>query len=125
MMSIEKAVSGSIPIHHRPNTNAKNQSSHIDDSIKIRTKHSEPVTLHNESAVQAKDVESVVTILNGFIDPSRTNLKFVYHEQLNEYYVTVVNPLTNETVREIPPKKMLDMYAAMAEFMGILIDEKI
>jgi flagellar protein FlaG len=118
---MEKIISGSTTLHHHMNTNTKD----IEGSTKLRTKHSEPVTLHNESAVNAKDVESAVTILNGFIDPSRTNLKFVYHEQLNEYYVTVVNPLTNETIKEIPPKKMLDMYAAMAEFMGILIDKKI
>lgn len=124
-MSIEIIMSRSTPLHHQANTNIKQSVEDIEGSVKLRTKHSEPVTLHNESAVHAKDVESVVTILNGFIDPSRTNLKFVYHEQLNEYYVTVVNPLTNETVKEIPPKKMLDMYAAMAEFMGILIDKKI
>ena len=122
-MSMEKVIPSSTPLHHQ--ANIKNTAKHIEGSIKVRTKHSEPVTLHNESAVHAKDVESVVTILNGFIDASQTNLKFVYHEQLNEYYVTVVNPLTNETVKEIPPKKMLDMYAAMAEYMGILIDEKI
>ena len=120
-----KVISGSTPLHHQVNHNIKNSAESIEGNNQLRVKHSEPVTLHNESAVNAKDVESAVTILNGFIDPSRTNLKFVYHEELNEYYVTVVNPLTNETVKEIPPKKMLDMYAAMAEFMGILIDKKI
>lgn len=124
-MGMEKVISGYTPLHHQANTNIKKSVENIQGSTGIRTKHSEPVTLHNESAVHAKDVENVVTILNGFIDPSRTNLKFVYHEELNEYYVTLVNPLTNETVKEIPPKKMLDMYAAMAEFMGILIDKKI
>lgn len=120
-----KVISGSTPLHHQVNSNIKSPVENLEGSNQVRTKHMEKVTLHNESAVLAKDVENAVTILNGFIDPSRTNLKFVYHEQLNEYYVTVVNPLTNETVREIPPKKMLDMYAAMAEFMGILIDTKI
>jgi len=71
------------------------------------------------------DVKSTVEKLNDFIDPVRTNLKFVFHEDLHEYYVTVVNPLTDEVIREIPPKKMLDMYAAMTEYMGLLVDEKI
>lgn len=124
-MSMERVISGSTPLHHQMNINIKNTVENIEGTNQVRIKHSEPVTLHNESAVNAKDVDSVMTVLNGFIDPSRTNLKFVYHEQLNEYYVTVVNPLTNETVKEIPPKRMLDMYAAMAEFMGIIIDKKI
>lgn len=79
----------------------------------------------HEKIINKDKVNTVVSQLNGFIEPLRTNLQFKLHEELNEYYVTVVNPLTNEIIKEIPPKKMLDMYAAMAEYMGILIDEKI
>lgn len=62
---------------------------------------------------------------NEFLSSSNTHLKFEYHEQLNEYYVTVVDDITSEVVREIPPKKMLDMFAAMTEFVGLVVDEKI
>lgn len=70
-------------------------------------------------------VKEITSQINNFIGPVQTNLKFEYHEDLNEYYVTVVNPETKEIIKEIPPKKMLDMYAAMVEFMGMLIDEKV
>ncbi|MFP3361912.1 flagellar protein FlaG, partial [Planococcus sp. SIMBA_143] len=50
--------------------------------------------------------------------------KFELHDKLEKYYVTVVDSETKEVIKEIPPKKFLDMYAQMAEFMGILIDEK-
>ena len=30
-----------------------------------------------------------------------------------------------EVIREIPPKKMLDMYAEMADFMGLLVNKRI
>lgn len=56
---------------------------------------------HEEELINSKEVKTVVSKLNGFIDPVRTNLQFKYHEELNEYYVTVVNPLTNEVVKEI------------------------
>lgn len=82
--------------------------------------------LRNErELIDKQEVETVVSQLNGFIDPTRTNLKFTLHEELNEYYVAIVNPITNEVLKEIPPKKMLDMYAAMTQFLGVLIDEKI
>lgn len=77
-----------------------------------------------EQKVRKDDVKLAVNNVNDFLEPVSTNLKFVYHEELNDYYVTVVDPLTNEVVREIPPKKMLDMYVAMAEYMGLLVDEK-
>ncbi|MUK90799.1 flagellar protein FlaG [Ornithinibacillus sp. L9] len=78
-----------------------------------------------EDVINTKKVDTVVNQLNEFMEPLRTNLKFELHEELNEYYVTVVNPITDEIIKEIPPKKMLDMYAKMAEFMGFLIDEKV
>lgn len=81
--------------------------------------------LHKEIVINKNTVETVVSKLNKLIEPLRTDLKFQYYEKLNEYYVTVVNPLTSEVIKEIPPKKMLDMYAEMAKLMGILIDEKI
>lgn len=74
---------------------------------------------------EAKDIQKIVFKMNNFIEPLQTNLKFVFHDELNEYYVTVINPLTNEVIKEIPPKKMLDMYAAMAQLMGFFIDRTV
>ncbi|MBC5637896.1 flagellar protein FlaG [Ornithinibacillus sp. BX22] len=72
-----------------------------------------------------KQIETAVEKLNDFVEPLKTSLKFQFHEELNEYYVTVVDPNTDEVIKEIPPKKILDMYAAMGEYMGFLIDKKI
>jgi len=63
--------------------------------------------------------------LNHFLQPVYTSLKFVLHEKLNEYYVLVIDDSTKEVIREIPPEKLLDMYAAMAEYLGLIVDEKI
>lgn len=78
-----------------------------------------------EQNVIKEDVSVVVDKLNNFLEPVVTNLKFVLHEELEEYYITIVNPQTNEVIKEIPPKKLLDMYVAMAKYMGLLVDEKI
>jgi len=78
-----------------------------------------------ERKIAKEDVKLAVKNLNNFLEPVMTNLKFVFHEDLKDYYVTIVDPVTNEIVKEIPPKKMLDMYVAMAEYMGLLVDEKV
>ena len=69
-------------------------------------------------------VLEVIERINGFMEPSHTSLKFEFHEKLNDYYVQVIDDNTKEVVREIPSKKVLDMYAAMKEYMGLMIDEK-
>jgi flagellar protein FlaG len=63
--------------------------------------------------------------LNDFLTPTQTSLKFEFHDKLNEYYVTLVDEKTKEVVKEIPSKKMLDFYAAMTEFIGVMMDKKI
>lgn len=70
-------------------------------------------------------VIEIVDRLNKFMESSPTSLKFEYHEKLHEYYVKIVDDKTKEVVREIPPKKMLDFYAAMTEFLGLMVDKKV
>lgn len=71
---------------------------------------------------QAKDLTAS---MNRFLETVDTQLRFQFHEELNEYYVTIVNSQTEEVVREIPSKRLMDIYAAMREFIGVLVDQKI
>lgn len=77
---------------------------------------------HNENIQE--QVKIRVEAVNEFLVPLKTSIKFVFHEELQEYYVEVINEATDEVIREIPPKKFLDMYAEMAKFMGLIIDKK-
>lgn len=56
--------------------------------------------------------------MNDFMKPMNVSVRFELCDELNEYYVTVVDVATDEVIREIPSKKFLDMYAAMTEYMG-------
>ncbi|MEH7251001.1 flagellar protein FlaG [Neobacillus niacini] len=69
--------------------------------------------------------EKVIASMNDFLKASNSHLKFEFHDDLKEYYVTLVDDKTNEVIREIPSKKLMDMYAAMTEYVGLLVDRKI
>lgn len=75
--------------------------------------------------VKKERLDGIIEGMNEFLQPSNTSLKFELHEKLNEYYVTIVDNITHEVVKEIPSRKMLDMYAAMTEFVGLMVDKKI
>ncbi|TWT27808.1 flagellar protein FlaG [Planomicrobium sp. CPCC 101110] len=66
-----------------------------------------------------------VESMNKFLEQSTSELKYQLHEKLNTYYVQLVDPKTDEVLREIPNKKFLDMYASMLELTGLVIDDKI
>lgn len=72
-----------------------------------------------------EEAEKAVQGLNEIISASNSHLKFQFHEKLNQYYVSIVDNNTNEVVREIPPKKLLDLVASIWEQIGIIVDRKV
>ncbi|MEN1967317.1 flagellar protein FlaG [Lentibacillus sp. N15] len=119
-MRLEMVTHGSHPLQSRVHN--EDIATAADRSMinKVQVRENPDEINHSK-----QDVKNAVTKLNDIMEPLRTNLKFVFHEKLEKYYVTVVDQVTDEVLKEIPPKKMLDMYASMAEFMGILVDKKI
>ncbi|SFB21588.1 MULTISPECIES: flagellar protein FlaG [unclassified Bacillus (in: firmicutes)] len=119
---IERVSTGHFPSPQRTSNQIENTTG--GQEIKIGEV---PIELMKERDItfpKAK-IEEVVQGMNKFLEPTHTSLKFQFHEKLNEYYVTIVDDKTEEIVREIPPKKLLDMYAAMTEFVGLFVDKKI
>ncbi|NIK12508.1 flagellar protein FlaG [Alkalibacillus almallahensis] len=69
--------------------------------------------------------EELVEGMNEFLEPAETSIRYEMHDKLDRNYISIVDKETDEVVKEIPPEKMLDVYAAMAEFMGFIVDERI
>lgn len=78
-----------------------------------------------EDKVSKEALENKVEGMNDFLQPMQTSIKFQLHEQLNVYYVQVIDSSSKEVIKEIPQRKFLDMYASMAELMGLFVDEKL
>ena len=51
-------------------------------------------------------------------------MQYEKHDVLNEMIVRVIDNNTNEVIKEIPSKKILDMVAKMCEMAGVLVDKK-
>ena len=76
---------------------------------------------HEADSIEIKDT---VDKLNKKLESTGTNLKFDYHKKLNQITVALVNPQTNEVIREIPSKKYLDLVAALMEGAGLILNRK-
>jgi len=77
-----------------------------------------------KSEFQSSQVDKVLENFNNIVKIFDVRLEFSIHEETDRIMVTVKNIETNEVVREIPPKKVLDLAAKIMEMVGILIDEK-
>jgi len=80
---------------------------------------------NEKEAFPKEKVQKAVDALNEFMTLQNHNSKFVMHEGLERYFVQVVDSETEEVIREIPPRKLLDAFYTMQKFVGMIVDEKI
>ncbi len=53
-----------------------------------------------------------------------THLKWSVNKESNRMIVKVLDTRTNETIREIPPEKYLELVQNLCEQVGLFLDEK-
>ena len=95
----------------------------VEDSLK-QIMQAEQKANEKESIPKDK-VQKAVDALNEFMTIQNHNSKFVLHDGLDRYYVEVVDADTDEVIREVPPRKLLDAFYSMQKFVGMIVDEKI
>ena len=81
-----------------------------------------------KSAANKEKLQHAVESLNEFMEdhmPKPTSSKFRFHEGLERYYVQVVDPNTDEVIKEVPPEKLLNAFYEMQKMVGMIVDEKI
>ena len=78
-----------------------------------------------EKEISKEKLQQAVDTMNNVLEANNNAAKFVYHEGLERFYVTVVNKETDQVVKEIPPKKLLDAFYEMQKMLGLIVDEKI
>ena len=108
-------------------TQAVTSSFKVKDTVDSK-KNEKDITVISEKVTNnslKEKVDQAISSINEFIIPLQTNSKFVLHEGLNEYYVRLVNSETEEVIKEIPPKKLLDAFYEMQKMLGMIVDEKI
>lgn len=62
--------------------------------------------------------------LNDSIESSGKVLRFKYNDEINQYYVEVLNAKTQEVVASLPPEFLIDLSIKMKELIGLFIDER-
>ncbi|MBG9692382.1 flagellar protein FlaG [Lysinibacillus fusiformis] len=75
--------------------------------------------------ISKEKLQHAVDTVNEFLQINHNASKFVLHDGLDRYFVQVVDTQTEEVVKEIPPKKLLDAYYEMQKLLGMIVDEKI
>ncbi|MDT3417895.1 MULTISPECIES: flagellar protein FlaG [Brevibacillus] len=96
----------------------------VETGQSLEVSHRYEITVDGNTTRSREQLEKEIGNLNKFLQTSNTHLKFTLHEELNEYYVQIIDDQTQEVVREVPSKKILDLVAKIHEMIGLLVDEK-
>lgn len=84
-----------------------------------------PTNTESNQDFTKEKFQKAVDSVNELLIINSRELKFVFHEGLEQYFVQLVDSNTDEVVREIPPKKLLDVFYEMQKLAGMIIDEKV
>ncbi|MFF6014774.1 flagellar protein FlaG [Lysinibacillus fusiformis] len=85
----------------------------------------EKIPVAEGQEVSKEKLQNAIDTVNEFLQINHNASKFVLHDGLDRYFVQVVDTQTEEVVKEIPPKKLLDAYYEMQKLLGMIVDEKI
>lgn len=106
-------------------TNSEVASVPVSPRIKVQeTKPQQKGTDTSEYPITEKVVSEAVEKMNKVLDGSNRRFEYSVHEKTHGIMVKVIDEVTGEVIREIPPKKILDMVANMMEMAGLIVDER-
>ena len=101
-------------------------------AVEKTSKAESAVRLGEDNKVQsseefnASEINNLVSSANQLVDAvSNNKVNFQYDESKEQHIVLVRDIDTNEVIREIPPKEMLDLLKNLEDITGIIYDNKI
>lgn len=78
----------------------------------------------SEVPITEKEVSDAVEKVNKMFEGTNRRFEISVHEKTGGIIIKIVDSITNEIIREVPPKKILDMIANMMEMAGLIVDER-
>ncbi|HOB19540.1 MAG TPA: flagellar protein FlaG [Candidatus Atribacteria bacterium] len=71
-----------------------------------------------------KELAKAVDTANSKLQVYNSKLEFSVHKKTGDIMIKVLDLETNEVIREIPPRKIIDLIASMLEQAGLLVNER-
>ncbi|MCL2164266.1 MAG: flagellar protein FlaG [Oscillospiraceae bacterium] len=77
-----------------------------------------------EDPLYDKVLREAIEKANRVLFPDGRKFEITIHEKTKEVLIKVIDTNTNETIKEIPPKKIVDLVVSLCEMAGIILDAK-
>ena len=122
--SIGSPANAPLPQPASSNTsNASTANPAQQDSGTIRAKNSTQ-SAAPASPVSRSGLDSAVKDVQKFLQTANTNLDFSVDKDTDKLVVKVVDPSTQQVIKQIPSEDMLALAKALDKFKGLLVSQK-
>ncbi len=119
-MKIEESIDISAKpknVNLSPSNRRKNELAPIKEDVPSIEDRNDPSS-HSEDL--KKQVNGALDILNKVV--KEKGLKFILHEGTNRIMVQIIETETEEIIKELPPKEVLDLQAKIKLMIGTIVD---
>lgn len=104
---------------------AGDKNTRINEFANKSEKNYDEATTNVRKKTELSELNSAIDKANKVLFKNNTHLQFKVHEKTNEVMVKIIDDVSGEVLKEIPPEKMLDLVAKLWEIAGIIVDEKV
>lgn len=100
-------------------------NSMVDTNLKVsQTDAAIKINGVQDKKIDEKDVKNAVDKLNKLFEGTQTHVEYETVGKSKHLAIKIVDSKTKETIKEIPPKKIIEMIDKLCEMAGIMVDEK-
>lgn len=103
-------------------------NTNVDVVKHVTTGYTPPENVNEEAASVAEDFADIdyqVSQLQKISDQMGRKLQFNVNKELNKVIVKVVDPSTDQVIKEIPSPDIQKLQLRLKEVLGLLVDKKI
>jgi flagellar protein FlaG len=91
---------------------------------KVATVKIKPSNVQKESQITQEVVAKAATQIQNFVQEMGRNLSFTIDETTGYNVVRVMNPETNEVIRQLPSEELLKIARSMEQLNSVLVNQK-
>lgn len=102
----------------------KNKILYFDTFNKIPENVMDSEFAEGDYSIGQKEFENALSQIDKFLAGEGTHLQYEKHDVFNQIIIRIIDNKTNQVIKEIPSKKILDMAAKMCEMAGFIVDKK-
>ncbi|KGK86055.1 flagellar protein FlaG [Clostridium sp. HMP27] len=77
-----------------------------------------------EKEIKLSDVEKAAEKLNKLFEDKNTHIEYELYGKSKSMTIKIVDNSTKEVIKELPPRKLIDMVDKLCELAGLFMDEK-